>query len=191
MLLASGIKWKHLLILFLLGLIIFSASWFLFLKDYQKDRVITFLNPQKDIEKSGYNIRQSLIAIGHGGLWGRGLGNGSQAQFGFLPEATNDFIFASFIEERGLVGAFLLFSLFAIVFWRIIKIAKNASNNFARLFCLGFSVFLLSQLVINIGMNLGLLPVVGISLPLFSFGGSNLIASFIGLGIIESIKVNS
>lgn len=187
---AAGIKWRHFLILILIGILLFSASWFYFLKEYQKERIITFVYPQQKIQQAGYQSRQALIAIGQGGFFGKGIGHGSQTQFGFLPEATTDFLFASFVEERGLVGAFILFSLFVLFFWRIFKIATAASNNFARLFCLGFSFLIFSQLVINAGMNMDLLPIIGIAFPFFSFGGSHLIISFIGLGLIQSIKVN-
>lgn len=190
MMIAAGIKWKHFFILILIGILLFSLSWFHFLKDYQKDRLINFVYPQRDIKQSGYQARQALIAIGQGGFWGKGLGHGSQTQLGFLPEVTTDFLFASFVEERGFANVFLLSFLFLLVFWRITKIAKAASNNFARLFCLGFSFLLLSQIIINAGMNLGLFPIIGISFPFFSFGGSNLLTSFIGLGLIQSMKVN-
>lgn len=190
MMMAAGIKWKHFLVLILIAVFLFSLSWLYVLKDYQKQRILTFIYPQKDIAQAGYQARQSLIAIGQGGLWGKGLGRGSQTQLGFLPEVTTDFLFASFAEERGLLGTLLLLILFFFVLWRIIRIASSAVNNFARLFCLGFSFLLLSQITINIGMNLALLPVIGISLPFFSFGGSHLITSFLGLGLIQSIKVN-
>lgn len=188
---AAGIKWRHFFILILIGILLFFVSWFYFLKTYQKERILTFIYLQQKTQQAGYQSRQALIAIGQGGFLGKGIGRGSQTQLGFLPEATTDFLFASFVEERGLVGAFILFGLFTLFFWRIFKIAAAASNNFARLFCLGFSFLIFSQIIINAGMNMDLLPIVGIAFPFFSFGGSHLITSFIGLGLIQSIKVHN
>ncbi len=186
-----GIKLRHLFILFLIAMLLFIGSWFGFLKDYQKERIFTFFDPQEDPLGRGYHISQSLIAIGSGGWFGQRLGAGSQAGLKFLPEQHTDFIFATFAERRGLVGVLLLLTLFALLLWRIIKIASISLNNFSRLFAIGLAVMLFTQIVINIGMNMALLPITGLTLPLISYGGSSLISIFLGLGILQSIKARS
>jgi len=190
-LIISGIKLKHFFILILLGLVIFSFSWFFLLKDYQRARIIGFFVPKEaDYLGIKWSQEQAKIAIGSGGIFGQGIKKGSQTQYGFLPESHTDFIFAAIAEEFGLVGVFFVFILFAILLWRIIKISLSSQTNFCRLFSAGFAFILFSQILINIGMNLSLLPVVGISLPLISYGGSNLIAVFVGLGILESMRIH-
>jgi rod shape determining protein RodA len=185
----AGIKLRQLIALFLIGIIILGLAWLVVLKPYQKQRIITFINPYIDPLGSGYHRIQSIIAIGAGQLWGRGLGQGSQSQLQFLPEQHTDFIFASIAEEWGFIGVVLIFILYFVFFFRIIKISLQATNNFARLFAIGTAIVFLFQVFVNIGMNLGLLPIAGISSPFVSYGGSNLIMSFITLGIIQSIAV--
>ena len=187
----AGIKFRQLIALFLIGVILLSIAWLGLLKDYQKDRIISFLNPYLDPQGSSYQRIQSVIAVGAGQFWGRGLGQGSQSQLDFLPEQHTDFIFASIAEEWGFVGILILFIFFFLLFWRIIKIALKSENNFARLFCVGALIVFLFQVFVNIGMNLGILPIAGISLPFISYGGSNLLISFVTLGIIQSIAVRS
>jgi rod shape determining protein RodA len=185
----AGIKLRQLIALFLIGAIIFGLAWLVLLKPYQKERFISFINPYLDPRGSGYHRIQSVIAIGAGKFWGRGLGQGSQSQLRFLPEQHTDFIFASIAEEWGFIGVGLIFVLYFLLFWRVIKTALRAVNNFARLFCVGACIVFLFQVFVNIGMNLAILPIAGISLPFLSYGGSNLIISFITLGIIQSIAV--
>jgi len=188
-LIISGIKLRHFLILAFCGLLIFIFSWSFLLRDYQKERIISFINP---IDPLGMNWsqNQAKIAIGSGGVFGQGIGKGSQARYGFLPAPQTDFIFSAIAEETGLAGAWVLFSLFLILIWRIVKIAITSYSNFPRLFAIGFAITLISQIFIHIGMNLGILPIIGISLPLVSYGGSSLIATFIGIGILQSIKTH-
>ncbi len=186
-LLISGIKLRHFLILALCGILIFSLAWVFLMHEYQKERIIAFLFPIDSLG-AAWSKNQAKIAIGSGGFFGQGLGKGSQTQLGFLPEPQTDFIFAAIAEEFGLAGAAILLSFFAILLWRIIGIALSASSNFPRLFAAGFAIVLIFKIFINIGMNIGILPVIGIPLPLVSYGGSSLIASFIGLGILQSIK---
>lgn len=188
---AAGIKIRHLLVLIAIFLLVLAVGWQFFLAPYQKQRVITFLAPESDRLGAGYNILQSKIAIGSGGLWGKGLGHGSQARLNFLPEAHSDFIFAAIAEEWGFVGASFLLGLFLIIFWRLFKLAGEAPNNFSRFFIIGFSILLIVQVFINVGMNLGILPITGISLPFISYGGSNLVLMALCLGIIQSIKFHS
>jgi len=187
-LIVSGIKLNHFLILALCGLLILVLSWSFLLMDYQKERIKSFLKPQVEPLGINWSQAQSKIAIGSGGIFGQGLGQGSQTQYGFLSEPHTDFIFAVIAEEFGLIGVFILLFLFIILIWRIMKIAISAHTNFPRLFASGIAIILFSQIFIHIGMNLGILPVIGIPLPFVSYGGSNLIAIFIGLGILQSIK---
>jgi len=187
----AGINLKQLLFLFLIFSIIFLIAWFAVLKPYQKDRITTFINPYFDPQGSGYHRIQSMIAIGSGQLWGRGLGHGSQSQLRFLPDRTTDFIFASIAEEMGFIGAVLIFVFYFLLFFRIIKIALSATNNFSRIFCVGACIFFVFHVIVNIGMNLGILPIAGISLPFVSYGGSNLLINFITIGIIQSIAVRN
>jgi len=189
-LIISGIKLRHFILLILAGVLIFSASWPFVLKDYQKQRIISFLTPQLDPLGSGWNQTQSKIAVGSGGIFGQGFLKGSQTQYGFLPEAQTDFIFAAIAEEFGLIGVFVIFILFIILIWRIIKIAVNSGFNFPRIFAAGFIVVLMSQILIHIGMNLGIFPVIGISLPFVSYGGSGLLFMYMGIGILQSIKTH-
>jgi rod shape determining protein RodA len=187
-LIVSGIKLRHFLFLSLFGFFIFILIWNFLLLDYQKERVLTFLVPHlADPLGAGWQGTQAKIAIGAGGIWGQGIGAGSQTQLGFLPVAQTDFIFAAIAEEMGLIGVLILFSLFLILIWRIIKIALLAQTNFSRLFALGFVILLMVQIFIHISMNLGIMPIIGISLPLVSYGGSGLLALFWGIGILQSI----
>ena len=189
-LLVSGIKIRPFLILTLGLLLILILSWSFLVEDYQKERVLSFVAPQTDPLGMSWSQTQAKIAIGSGGFLGQGLGRGSQTQYGFLSEPQTDFIFAALAEEFGLLGISFLFLLFSIFVSRIIKIVLKAQSNFPRLFVSGFVILLVSQIFINIGMNLGLLPIVGISLPLISYGGSSLIMTFVGLGILQNIKVS-
>ncbi|MCD6528417.1 rod shape-determining protein RodA [bacterium] len=189
-LIVSGIKLRHFLILCFLFILVLILSWQFILLDYQKARILSFIMPQFEPLGTGWNQRQAKIAIGSGGIFGKGIGQGCQVQFGFLPEPQTDFIFAALAEETGLIGISIMFILFSILFWRIIKIGESGQNNFVRLFALGFGILLAIELLINISANLGLIPVIGISLPLVSYGGSNLISTFIGFGILQSVKTH-
>ena len=189
--LVSGISKKHLAILFLAGALVSAGAWFTVFKEYQKDRILTFLNPYSDPQGAGYNVIQSMTAVGDGGFFGRGLGYGSQVQFGFLPEAHTDFMFASIAEEFGFLGVLIVFLLLSLIIFRIIKIAMLAENNFARLFCIGVASWIFVQVVINAGMNLGIMPVTGITFPFLSYGGSSLLSLFLALGLVQSIKLRS
>ena len=189
-LLISGIKIRAFLILILCLLLILGLSWSFFLKDYQKQRILSFVLPQFEPLGAGWSETQSKIAIGSGGIFGQGFGQGSQTQYGFLSEPQTDFIFAAIAEEFGFIGISVLFLLFLILLWRIIKIAIISQTNFPRIFASGLAILLFCQIFINIGMNLGILPIIGIALPLISYGGSGLILTCIGLGIIQSIKTH-
>ncbi len=187
----SGIKLRHFLVLTLIFLILFALGWRFWLRDYQKQRILSFLNPQLDKKGISWSVNQSKIAIGSGGWLAKGIGKGSQTQYGFLPEPQTDFIFSSIAEETGFLGVFILLAGLFFLFWRIIKIAVRATNNFTRLFAQGLGFLILSQSFINIGMCLGLFPVVGIPLPFVSYGGSQLLAFYLGLGILMSLEKGS
>ncbi|MGK2848650.1 MAG: rod shape-determining protein RodA [Minisyncoccota bacterium] len=187
MILASGLRLKHLLVLAVLGLVLVVGSWFT-LAEYQKDRITTFIYPERDPQGSGYNVLQAIIAVGSGGLSGKGIGHGSQSQLSFLPEKHTDFIFAVIGEELGLIGAFLVLTLYLTLFYRIKRIGELASDNFGYLLAVGTLIMLLVQVTINIGMNIGLLPVTGIPAPLLSYGGSSLLATCIACGLLLSVS---
>jgi len=188
-LLVSGIRIREFMILSLIFLILFGATWTFLLKDYQKNRIFNFIAPQEDLLGEGWSQNQAKISIGSGGLIGKGIGNGSQTQYDFLPEPQTDFIFSAIAEETGFIGVIILFVLFFSLFWRIIRIALSAQSNFSRLFACGLAFSIFIQMVINIGMNLGILPVIGIPLPLISYGGSNLVFTFIAFGILQNMKI--
>lgn len=175
------------LIVILIFLLI-SGSWFFLLKDYQKERVLTYLDPQRDPLGRGYQIAQAIIAIGSGGFFGRGLGLGPQSQLHFLPEARTDFVFSVLGEELGFFGLALLFGLYIFLFYRIFQIALSTYDDFSLFLVLGIALLFFSQIFINISVNLGLLPITGISLPFLSYGGSALIVNLMAIGILESVK---
>lgn len=169
---------------------IIPLAWNFILKDYQKERLISFLNPQSDPLGSGYNVVQSTIAIGSGRILGRGLGYGPQSHLNFLPVQYTDFVFAVLAEELGFLGGMFLLLLFGLLLWRILRIALRSPDNFGRLLGIGILTITIFQILVNIGMNLGIMPVTGIPLPLVSYGGSALLFSMLALGIILSIGVN-
>jgi rod shape determining protein RodA len=189
-LIISGIKIRHFLVLCILGFLILALTWSFFLKDYQKQRMTSFFQPKIEPVGIGWSQNQSKIAIGSGGLFGQGFFKGSQTHYGFLPEPQTDFIFASIAEETGMAGAIILLLLFSLLVWRIVKIAFLAESNFPKIFSCGLVIILISEVFINIGMNLGLLPIIGVSLPLVSYGGSGLISIFIAFGILQSIQTH-
>ena len=184
----SGIKLKHFLILSFCFLLLAGLSFNFLLRDYQKARIVSFIFPYDTLGGS-WSQNQAKISIGSGQWFGMGIGNDSQVQYGFLPEPHTDFIFSVVAEEWGLAGISVFFILYGTLMWRIIKIAIESSSNFPRLFSVGIATVLVTQFTINVGMNLSLLPVVGMYLPFVSYGGSGLIANFMALGIIQSIKV--
>jgi len=186
MLSVSGINRKNMLVLMIIGAIAFSSGWFL-LKDYQKSRIKNFITPYEDPQGSGYNVIQSIVAVGSGGVWGKGLGHGSQSQLNFLPEKRTDFIFAVIAEELGLVGSGIVLVLFGVLFYRMREVARLSRDNFGYLLAVGVMVMFFVQIFVNIGMNVGISPVAGVPLPLLSYGGSSMVSALAGLGIIQSI----
>ena len=188
MVLVSGLSKTHLLLVFISGVVIFTTLWMLVFAPYQKARIYNFINPLADIHGTGYNAFQSTIAVGSGQILGKGLGFGTQSRLKFLPQPQSDFIFAAYAEEWGFVGSLLILVLYGLVIWRILYSATLGSSNFEILFGMGIAIFFMSHILINIGMNLGLMPVTGIPLPFMSYGGSHLLTEFAGLGILMSMK---
>ncbi len=188
MVLVSGIKFRHLASVFLLGVVAFGVMWQFIFLDYQKERIATFLDPLSDIQGAGYNAYQSTVAIGSGELFGKGIGYGTQSKLLYLPEYETDFIFAAFAEEWGLVGVILLFVLFAVVVWRLLKHAVGGDTNFERLFASGVCMLLVAHFFVHIGMNIGLLPVTGTTIPFLSYGGSHLITEFLAVGMVMGMR---
>lgn len=186
---ATGIRMIYVLTAFIILFLTMPMFW-RFLKPYQQQRIVSFINPDFDPLGSGYHILQSTITVGSGGLIGKGLGSGTQSQLRFLPESHTDFIFASFAEELGFLGASLLMVCYFILLLRILTYARRAADKFGFLVCLGVFMMFFFQTFVNIGMNLGLLPITGITLPLFSVGGSSLVTTLISLGLVQSIGRN-
>lgn len=190
MLMCTKVRRSVLLWLFVGIAISAGLAWQFVLQDYQRDRVIAFVNPAADPLGQGYNVTQSIVAIGSGKLFGRGLGLGTQSQLKFLPEAEEDFIFAVIAEELGFVGVVLLLSLFLVLFWRMYRALRNSYDNFSFFLVLGILFMIFIQMAVNIGTNLGLLPVAGVPLPLISAGGSSLIMTLFAIGIVESVIIH-
>ena len=188
MTLVSGIKKRHLVLLIGGGIFVFFILWSFVFAPYQKARVTNFIHPLTNIHGSGYNVHQAVIAVGSGGMFGKGIGYGTQSRLRYLPEYQTDFIFAAFAEEWGFVGAILLILLYGLLFSRIITTAMHAESNFETLFACGILILFMSHILVNVGMNMGLLPVAGIPLPFMSYGGSHLIVEFGALGILSSMR---
>jgi rod shape determining protein RodA len=181
-------KHKKIVFIIIIGIGIAVFGWFQ-LHTYQKDRIFSFINSKViDPQGSGYNVNQSIIAVGSGGLIGKGIGHGSQSQLNFLPEKHTDFIFASIAEELGLLGSVFVIGLYFIIFYRIRLIALNSSDNFDFLMASGIIIMFSIQVLENIGMNIGIMPVTGIPLPLLSYGGSSLITVMAAIGILSNIN---
>lgn len=188
MIMVSGVSRKHLITVFAVGAVAFAGLWMFLFADYQKARIMNFIHPLADIHGTGWNAYQSTIAVGSGGLLGKGVGYGTQSRLKFLPEYQTDFVFAAFAEEWGFVGVALLFLMFAVVIWRVLANALVGAGNFEMLFGMGLAVFFMAHFIVNVGMNMGLMPVTGITLPFLSYGGSHLVTEFAGLGILMSFR---
>lgn len=186
----AGLSWKWIVSVFVLMLASTPLIWQFYMLEYQKQRVLTFLNPESDPFGSGYQIIQSKIAIGSGGLEGKGHMEGTQAYLDFLPESTTDFIFAVFAEEFGFIGVLILLLIYALIVIRGLYIAAKAKDNFTRLVAASLSMTLFIYVFINIGMVSGILPVVGVPLPLISYGGSSMVTIMISFGVLMSIHTH-
>ncbi len=186
--LLAGIPLRHLALLVGVAAVAGGLLWSFAFADYQKDRILTFLHPLADIEGVGYNAFQSTVAVGSGGLWGKGVGYGTQSRLQFLPEHETDFIFAAFAEEWGFGGVLILLGLFGTLLYRLVVHARYGATNFETLFALGVAVLIVVHATIHIGMNIGLLPVTGTTLPFMSYGGSHLLTGYLMLGMVSSMR---
>ena len=183
----ASVKWLATLTAAVIAMI--PIAWTYILRDYQKERLTSFLNPTPDISDSGYQLYQSQIAVGSGGWFGRGLTNGTQAQGDFLPVQTTDFVFSVLAEELGFFGAMVLFVLFALLLWRVLVAGWRSRDPFGTLFAAGVASMVLFQLFVNVGMVMGIMPITGIPLPFVTHGGASLVSIAIGLGILQSINI--
>lgn len=188
MIVVAGVTRKHVLVLAIVGIISCVLLWFFALQPYQKTRIVSFLNPLADVSGAGYNAYQSMIAVGSGQVLGKGVGYGTQSRLSFLPEHETDFIFASFAEEWGFVGSVFVLFLYVVLIFRVVIVGVYASNNFEALITAGVAFYFLAHILVNIGMNIGLLPVTGVTAPFLSYGGSHLVTGFAALGLVESIR---
>ncbi|MEK7099846.1 MAG: rod shape-determining protein RodA [Patescibacteria group bacterium] len=187
LILVSGISKKHLAVMFVAGLVAATGLWTFALHDYQRTRIVSFLNPAADIHGSGYNAYQATVAVGSGELWGKGVGYGTQSKLRFLPEYETDFIFAAFAEEWGFIGVAIVLALYALLLVRLVSIARRSATNFDAFFTLGIAILFLAHVLIHVGINVGLLPVTGTTIPFMSYGGSHLLMEYAGLGIVASL----
>jgi len=186
----GAVRGKSFWMMFLIFLVLcsFLLSWNYVFEDYQKDRLTVFLYPDEKLLGAGYNVHQSIIAIGAGNFFGRGLGFGSQSQLHFLPEAQTDFIFAVIAEELGFVGAFIVLLVYVLFLIRIVFIAKNCQDDYASYVSVGIGLLFFIQLIFNIGGATGLLPITGLTLPFISYGGSSLVVNLLLVGVLMSIS---
>lgn len=191
MVLVSGISKKHLGYVAGLGLIISAILWMFVFAPYQKARILTFIHPLEDVRGAGYNAYQSTIAVGSGQLLGKGVGQGSQSKLQYLPEYETDFIFAAFAEEWGFVGTVILLLLVLALLFRLVSNAENAATNFEALFGLGVAILFAVHIGIHAGMNMGVMPVTGITFPFMSYGGSHLLTEWLALGMLSSMRRHS
>ncbi len=187
MVLVSGIPLRHLAVVSLAALVLAAGLWMFGLKEHQRERIVTFINPAADITGSGYNAYQAMVASGSGQLWGKGIGYGTQSKLRFLPEYQTDFIFAAYAEEWGFAGVVLLLLLYGFLLFQLLSIARHAATNFDALFTLGVLILLFAHVGFHAGINLGLLPVTGTTIPFMSSGGSHVVMEFAALGIIASL----
>ncbi len=183
----AGIRWQHIAILSLIGILALPVAWH-FLRPYQRERLMTFVHPTQNTQSSSYQVTQTKIAIGSGGFWGKGLGNGTQSRLGFIPVSHADSIFAAFAEEQGFVGTLLVLLLYFALLLRLLDGALMAPDRSGAFLLIGLAAVLFFQVVLNTGMMIGVLPITGVPLPLMSQGGSSLLFTFLGLGLAMSVR---
>jgi rod shape determining protein RodA len=184
----AGLRWKHVAAIALMMILVLPVGWH-FLKDYQKARLVTFVDPAQDPKGSGYQVIQSKIAVGSGGMWGKGVTRGSQTQLRFLPVPHTDFIFSAFAEEHGFVGVVVMLGLYFVLIMQIVQNAQMAPDRAGMYICMGVCALLLFHVLVNIGMVVGRMPVTGIPLPLMSYGGSSILSFFIMLGLVNNVRL--
>jgi len=188
-LILGGLRLKHAMVIMLAGALLLPVVWHFGLKPYQKERLISFREPEADPQGSGYQIQQSLIAVGSGGIWGKGIAKGTQTQGLFLPVPHTDFIFAAFSEEHGFVGAVGVLLLYFLMLMRLIQNAQTAPDRGGAFIVMGVVAVLTFHVLVNVGMVVGFMPVTGIPLPLLSYGGSSVLFTFLALGIVNNIRM--
>jgi rod shape determining protein RodA len=186
--LLAGIRLRQVLVLALAGVLMLPVAWH-FARPYQRERVMSFIHPKQDTRGASYQSTQSKIAIGSGGLWGKGVGNGTQSQLGFIPVSHADFIFAAFSEEQGFAGTLFVLMLYFALLLRLLDSAQMAGDRAGTLVLVSFTALLFFQIAVNVGMMIGLFPVTGIPLPLMSQGGSSVLSTFLGLGLAMSVRM--
>src|SRR6266851_3372002 len=186
--LIAGIRWHYLAAIAVVGALALPVGW-LFLKDYQRTRLVTFVEPSRDPRGAGYQVIQSKIAVGDGGMWGRGVTRGTQTQLRFLPVPHTDFIFSAFAEEHGFVGVVVVLGLYFLLLMQIVQNAQMAPDRSGMYICMGVATLLLFHLLVNVGMVVGRMPVTGIPLPLMSSGGSNTFSIFMMLGLVNNVRL--
>lgn len=188
MTLVAGLSRRHLAAVLVAGAAAFALLWFYGFDAYQKQRILTFIDPLADTRGAGYNALQATVAVGSGEVWGKGIGFGTQSRLRYLPERHTDFIFAAFAEEWGFTGTLALLALYGLLVWRVVVAARRGASNFETLFASGVAVYLLAHGAVHVGMNLGVAPVTGLPLPLMSYGGSSMLATASMLGIVASMR---
>ncbi|MGL6170031.1 MAG: rod shape-determining protein RodA [Fusobacteriaceae bacterium] len=186
----NGVNWRVLLSMAIAGLAFIPIAYNFLLKDYQKQRILTFINPESDVLGSGWNVIQSMIAIGSGGVYGKGFLNSTQSKLRFLPESHTDFIGSVFLEETGVIGGFVLLGLYLMLIFQIMRIADKSKDEYGKLISYGIASVFLFHVLVNLGMIMGIMPVTGLPLLFMSYGGSSLVFSFIMLGIVQSVKIH-
>jgi rod shape determining protein RodA len=185
----AGFRWQYAAAIVVIVAVIAPISYWVVLKDYQRQRVVSFLDPSQDPKGSGYQVIQSKIAVGAGALWGRGVTKGTQTQGRFLPVSEKDFIFSAFAEEHGFVGVIVALGLYFLLLMQIVQNAQTASDKAGMYICMGVAALLLFHVLVNVGMVVGRMPVTGIPLPLMSSGGSNIVAMFLMLGLVNNVRL--
>jgi rod shape determining protein RodA len=185
----AGLRWQYLAVAAVILVLVLPLGWHFALKDYQKARLVTFLDPQQDPRGSGYQVIQSKIAVGAGGMWGTGVTRGTQTQLRFLPVPHTDFIFSAFAEEHGFVGVVLVLGLYFVLLMQVVQNAQMAPDRAGTYVCMCAGALLLFHILVNIGMVVGRMPVTGIPLPLMSYGGSNTLSVFLMLGLVNSVRL--
>lgn len=191
MLLVARTKKRYIALILGSGLVAVLIGWFFLFAPYQKERLLNFIHPERDPLGTGYNVTQSIIAIGSGKLWGRGLGFGSQSQLHFLPEAQTDFIFSVIGEELGFIGVVVVLALYFMILWRLVHIASKANDDFTAYLVIGVALLFFIQVLVNMGAAVGVLPVTGVTLPFLSYGGSSLLMNLLLIGVVESVVVSN
>ncbi len=185
----AGLRWQYLVAIAVILTLVLPIGWRFVLKDFQKARLVTFLDPGLDPRGSGYQVIQSKIAVGAGGMWGQGVTRGTQTKYRFLPVPHTDFIFSSFAEEHGFVGVVVMLGLYFVLLMQIVQNAQMSPDRAGMYICMGVGALLLFHVLVNIGMVAGRMPVTGIPLPLMSYGGSNVLSFFLMLGLVNSVRL--